>query len=144
MNTGYEESGQTIKSKLRSHFDKIAGNWQRVQNKLKKSRSYFPCLGNAYTGLRFNTNFTRDNTVTKEIIKIICYWVVVNRLRSLKRWEKGIKRATMLWRFLGKFEILRFLQYQVWIKRSETYQSSQLQRNWKLLKWWENQLINLY
>jgi len=30
------------------------------------------------------------------------------------------------------------------LKMRETYQSSQLQRNWKLLKWWENQLMNLH
>lgn len=29
-------------------------------------------------------------------------------------------------------------------KHHITHQSSQLQRNWKLLRWWENQLINLY
>lgn len=139
----YRKSGQTIKSKLGSHLGKFASNWLWVQDKLKKSHFYFPCLGNAYTG--FIVKFTRDNTVTKEIIKIIYHWVVVNRLGKIsKRWRKAINRATMLRHFLDKFEMLRFLQYQVQIKRRETYQSSQLQRNWKLLRWWENQLINLF
>lgn len=66
-----------------SHFGKLASNWQKVHKKLKKSHFCFSSLRNAYTGMRFITKFTKDNTLTKEIIKIIYHWVLVDRLRKV-------------------------------------------------------------
>lgn len=59
------------------HFGKFVSNWQKVQDKLKKSHFCFSSLTNAYIG--FITKFTRDNTVIKEIIKIIYHWMLVDR-----------------------------------------------------------------
>lgn len=78
------KSAQTTGSKgMGSHFGKFVRNWQEVPDKLKKAHLCFPSLRNTYTGLRFITKFTRDNTVTKEIIKIIYEWVLVDRLRKV-------------------------------------------------------------
>lgn len=47
--------------------------------------------------------------------------------------------------YAPQFEKKRMVDYKEKKKKHHiTHQSSQLQRNWKLLRWWENQLINLY
>lgn len=88
---------------------------------------------------RFNTSWTSPEPLWQTWA-----WASLDP-RSGSQTFKQTHDHTVNWRrfFFWQFKAINSCYKRLSVHHRITHQSSQLHRNWKLLKWWENQLISL-